>query len=136
MNKVAARFGIELRHPFRDRRLMEFCLALPAEQKLHRGLTRMVMRRAMAGILPQEVLRRGDKVNFRPSISYWLLKLDRKIAEDAILGSSRAIPQYVDVQALSMAYSRFREDPPSVNQHYMLYTASLGQWLTRSGLDA
>ena len=47
---------------------MEFCLALPPEQKLHRGLNRMVMRRAMAGIVPEEILRRGDKVDFRPSI--------------------------------------------------------------------
>ena len=63
-NKAAARFGIELRHPFRDRRLMEFCLALPAEQKLHKGLNRMVMRRAMAGIVPDEIMCRGDKVDF------------------------------------------------------------------------
>jgi asparagine synthase (glutamine-hydrolysing) len=134
MNKVSARFGIELRHPFRDRRLMEFCLALPPEQKLHRGLTRMVMRRAMAGTVPEEIMRRGDKVDFRPSISYWLLQLDSKLAEEAILGSSKAIPEYVDVQALTAAYFRFRKDPPSVNHHYMLYAASLGQWLKRSGL--
>lgn len=136
MNKVSARFGIELRHPFRDRRLMEFCLALPAEQKLHRGLTRMVMRRAMAGILPQEVLRRGDKVDFRPSISYWLSKLDRKIAEEAILGSSKPIPQYVNVRGLTTAYYQLQKLPARAPLHHMLYAASLGQWLTRSGLEA
>ena len=57
---------------------MEFCLALPPEQKLHKGLNRMVMRRAMAGIVPEEIMRRGDKVDFRPSISYWLLQLDAR----------------------------------------------------------
>ena len=134
MNKVSARFGIELRHPFRDRRLMEFCLALPAEQKLHRGLTRMVLRSAMADILPEQVLRRGDKVDFRPSIGYSLLQLEPKLAEDAILGSSRAIPEYVDSQALMTSYFQLRGRPAETNPRYILYAASLGQWLTRTGL--
>ena len=34
---------------------MEFCLALPAEQKIQRGWTRLIMRRALSGILPAEV---------------------------------------------------------------------------------
>jgi asparagine synthase (glutamine-hydrolysing) len=135
MNKGAARFGMEVRHPFRDRRLMEFCLALPPEHKLHNGLNRMVMRRAMTGILPEQVLSRGDKVDFIPSISYSLLQLEPAVAEEAILGGSEAVKQYVDVQALRTAYFRFREDPSSVNHHYMLCAASLGRWLTRSGLE-
>lgn len=135
MNKVSARFEMELRHPFRDRRLMEFCLALPPDQKLHKGLTRMVMRRAMRGMVPEKIMRRGDKVDFRPSISYWLLQLDPKLAEEAILGGAKAIPEYVDVQALRTAYFRFRKDPPSVNHHFMVYAATLAQWLKRSGLE-
>ncbi len=135
LNKGSARFGIELRHPFRDRRLMEFCLALPPEQKLHRGLTRMVMRRAMAGIVPEEIMRRGDKVDFRPSISYWLLQLEPTLAKEAILGSSEAIPEYVDVEALATSYFQFRARPAETNLRYMLYAASLGQWLTRSRLE-
>ena len=134
INKVSARFKMEVRHPFRDQRLMEFCLALPPEQKLHKGLTRMVMRRAMAGILPGEIQHRGDKVDFGPSVSYWLMRLDRELAEEAILGSSKAIPEYIDVQALSRAYSRFRARPVG-SLHYMMYAASFGQWLTRSGLE-
>jgi asparagine synthase (glutamine-hydrolysing) len=133
-NKAAARFGIELRHPFRDRRLMEFCLALPAEQKLHKGLNRMVMRRAMAGIVPDEIMCRGDKVDFIPSISYSLLQLEPEIAEEAILGRSEAAREYVDVRALTEAYFRFREYPAAINHHCLLYAASFGQWLTRSSL--
>jgi asparagine synthase (glutamine-hydrolysing) len=132
MNKGAARFGIELRHPFRDRRLMEFCLALPPEQKLQNGLNRMVMRRSMAGIVPDEIVCRGDKVNFRPSVSYSLLQLEQEKAKEAILGS--AIPEYIDVHALGEAFLRLRNNPSAVNLNRMLYAVSLGQWLKRSGL--
>jgi hypothetical protein len=36
-----------MRYPFWDKRMIEFCLSLPPEQKIKKGWTRMIMRRAM-----------------------------------------------------------------------------------------
>lgn len=44
---------IELRHPYRDRRLIEYVLALPAYQLYRRGVYKHVLRTAMKGILPE-----------------------------------------------------------------------------------
>ena len=55
-DRVAALYSIEVRHPFMDKRLVEFCLALPREQKIKNGWTKIVLRRAMAGILPDEII--------------------------------------------------------------------------------
>ena len=52
LERAAAAFGIEPRFPFWDKRLVEFCLALPPQQKVHGGWTRIVLRRALADILP------------------------------------------------------------------------------------
>ena len=54
----AARRGIELRHPFRDLRLVEFVLGLPAHQLYRRGRKKHLLRLAMAGLLPASVLAR------------------------------------------------------------------------------
>ena len=51
---TAAR-GLEQRHPLMDRRLVEFALALPAEQRCSHGVLKAVMRRAMADVLPAAV---------------------------------------------------------------------------------
>ena len=51
-DRASAAFQIEARYPFFNRRLIEFRLALPAEQKLGQGSNRWIQRRAMAGILP------------------------------------------------------------------------------------
>ena len=40
---------------------MEFCLALPTDQKLQQGWGRFVLRRSMHNILPPEVQWRSDK---------------------------------------------------------------------------
>ena len=76
-----------------------------------------------------------DKVDFRPSSSYWLLQLDPELADEAVLGGARAMSQYVDVQRLEKAYSRLRAHK-SVETSYssMLSAASLAHWLTLSGL--
>ena len=61
LHKVAAPFAIEYRHPFADRRLLEFCLALPESQKLYRGWCRIIMRRALTDLLPESVHQRPGK---------------------------------------------------------------------------
>jgi asparagine synthase (glutamine-hydrolysing) len=66
-DKSAAAFNVEPRYPFFDRRLIEFCLALPEAQKFAHGWPRLILRRAMDGILPPEIQWRGSKANLSPN---------------------------------------------------------------------
>ncbi|MBF0304981.1 MAG: asparagine synthase [Alphaproteobacteria bacterium] len=52
---LRAHEGYETRDPLGDLRLIEFCLAVPAEQYLRGGDTRFLARRALADRLPVEV---------------------------------------------------------------------------------
>jgi asparagine synthase (glutamine-hydrolysing) len=62
----AARAGVDLRLPYRDRRLIEFVLALPA-RLLHRpGSYKALLRAAAAGLLPEEVRLRPDRSSLAP----------------------------------------------------------------------
>jgi asparagine synthase (glutamine-hydrolysing) len=51
----------EARYPFLDQDLIEFVLSIPATQLLRPGERRSLMRRSLAGIVPQEVLSRRTK---------------------------------------------------------------------------
>lgn len=133
-NKLAARHSVELRHPFRDTRLMEFCLALPPEQKLGDGWPRRVLRASMAGILPEEVRWRPNKTDFTPNLVQWALALDRKLLDRLILGGAEAAADYVDLNALKRLYGKFLIRPMDVNLLDVWSVASLGQWLSRSSL--
>lgn len=48
-------------YPYLDRELLEFVYAIPREQLLRPGHRRSLMRRAMAGIVPDEILNRRRK---------------------------------------------------------------------------
>jgi asparagine synthase (glutamine-hydrolysing) len=66
-DRSAAAFGLETRYPFFDRRVIEFCLGLPEEQKFAGGWPRLLLRRAMDGILPPEIQWRTTKANLSPN---------------------------------------------------------------------
>jgi asparagine synthase (glutamine-hydrolysing) len=51
----------EARYPFLDQDLIEFVLSIPADQMLRPGERRSLMRRSLAGIVPQEILSRRTK---------------------------------------------------------------------------
>jgi len=54
-------WGVDVRDPTADRRLVEFCLAVPVEQFLARGIPRALARESMADRLPQSVVRERRK---------------------------------------------------------------------------
>ena len=69
-DRVAAAVGIEPRDPFLDRRVVDFCLALPCMQKLcSAGWPKVILRRAMAGNLPDPVRWRRGKQHLGASFT-------------------------------------------------------------------
>lgn len=49
-------WGVDMRDPSADRRLVELCLSIPAEQFIKNGLPRSLARRVLADRLPAEVI--------------------------------------------------------------------------------
>ncbi len=115
MDQYAAMFSLEARHPFMDKRLIEFCLALPSEQKLSQGWGRMVMRRALEGILPKEVQWRGGKTDLTANFIDGLLKRDRHILDEVMLNRLGNIEKFIDIDFLRGAYQRLISADNQVN---------------------
>lgn len=134
-DNAAAAFSLEKRYPFWDKRLVEFCLALPPEQKLQQGWIRMVQRRAMAGILPKEVQWRGGKTDMSPNFEHGLIAFERELLEEAILQNPTVIEKYVDVSALRETYQRFASREAKEDDVIPMWRAvTLALWLQRAGL--
>ena len=72
--RMQARVGFEKRYPFLDRRLAEFCIAIPEEQRKRNGQKKWILRQAKKDILPESVRARRDKAEFS-SIIVETLKL-------------------------------------------------------------
>ena len=59
-----ARYGFEMRYPFRDKRLVEFMLQIPTEYLNFDNITRLLMRQAMKNKLPDIAQGRVGKASF------------------------------------------------------------------------
>ena len=64
MERATARLGLEDRHPFHDRRLAEFALAIPEEQRWRNNQTKFILREAMGEHLPESVRQRKIQGDF------------------------------------------------------------------------
>ena len=63
-NRFDAGQGIEGRSPLYDRRIIEFALAVPEDQRWRGDQTKFVLRHAMKGIIPESIRQRRSKADF------------------------------------------------------------------------
>lgn len=136
-DRSAAAFGVEPRSPFWDRRLVEFCLALPPEQKMQGGWDRIILRRAMQGILPPEVQWRRGKIDFKPFFLRNLLAMERARLDAIVLNGSGCLAKLFDVPRLKECYRNLLVEPMNATERDIVSVwkaVSLALWLEHAGL--
>jgi asparagine synthase (glutamine-hydrolysing) len=124
-------FSLEGRYPFFDRRLMEFCLAIPAEQKLHQGMTRAVLHRAMQGILPPLVQSRHTKANLGANFQRNLIDCEQKRLESVVVNNPERIEPYINLSAIKESYNGYSSNPMASGKSsiQLLNSVSLNTWI-------
>jgi len=95
LDHTAAAFGVELRLPFWDRQLVEFCLSLPPQQKLHKGRDRVIFRRAMHDVVPEKIRWRVGKTDFTPSLFHGLLSFDQSRIAYSVRNPTESVLRYI-----------------------------------------
>ncbi len=136
LDKAGAAFALEPRLPFFDRRMVEFCVALPPGLKLRDGWNRYIMRRAMQGILPEQVQWRSSKGDLSPNIRQGLWNYARPALEEVLLQDPEPIRPYLDVATVQDTYRRFAGAPMQSRDpdiYVILIAYTLGRWLRRAG---
>ena len=78
--------SIESRVPFLDHRLVEFAAGLPTRMKLRGFTTKWILREAVRGILPPEILTR-KKMGFPVPFGLWMRGPWQDVARDVLLDS-------------------------------------------------
>ena len=81
--------SVESRVPFLDHKLVEFTCTLPERLKLRGGTTKYILREAMKGVLPEQILSR-PKMGFPVPIASWFRGAYTSVIDEYVL-SDRAI---------------------------------------------
>jgi asparagine synthase (glutamine-hydrolysing) len=87
VDKVSMATSIEARVPFLDHRMVEYSMTIPQEFKIKNGETKYILKKAVEGIIPENIIYRR-KQGFAAPVSEWLRKEWFGFAESRILGST------------------------------------------------
>jgi asparagine synthase (glutamine-hydrolysing) len=101
----ANRHALELRHPYRDRRLVEYVLTLPAYQLYNHGLYKYILREAMRGILP-ETIRTRDHPTYLGSLYLHGFVREKKVQQACFQDSSASWRRFVNADWLFKHWNR------------------------------
>jgi asparagine synthase (glutamine-hydrolysing) len=126
---VASRYGIEPRHPWTDKSLIEFYVRLPLRYKVHRGWTKYLVRKATAPWLNHAVRWYTGKFSLGELLWYPLQKASFREIMTSLSRAGGPIGQYVDMGRVSVLLERGRREaqPPTE----LLEVVTLALWLDR-----
>jgi asparagine synthase (glutamine-hydrolysing) len=111
-DKMTMACSLECRVPFLDERLVETAAAIPAEIKLPGGRLKGLLKEALRGVLPPEILQRRKR-GFGAPVGAWL-KRDLAPLRTVLLSrqavTARGLLDYSAVEAICSNHDANRED--------------------------
>jgi asparagine synthase (glutamine-hydrolysing) len=101
VDRITMSVSIEGREPFLDHRLVEYALRLPQRMKTHSGITKAILKRAVADLLPHDLLHRR-KQGFPAPIATWMFEDEfGRVLKETLRTSPLVRDGYLDGQIIA-----------------------------------
>ena len=109
-SKLGSAHGIVPSFPFTDINLVEYCLAVPANQKYNSGVTRYYARNAMRNYLPKILQNRYDKKYLHYNIYHCMYSNSIKQMEEYVYEKVPRAHEYLNVAEIQSLHERIKEE--------------------------
>jgi len=108
-DRNAMAFSIESRVPYLDYRFVEYVSALPLNQKIRNGVTKLALRNAIRGIVPESIRCRMDKMGFVTPEEVWMKEDLRPFVLEIFSSPAFSGRKYWNADAVITSYIAFLE---------------------------
>jgi asparagine synthase (glutamine-hydrolysing) len=130
-DRVASRYGIEARHPWCDKPLIEFYVRLPLRYKVRSGWTKYLVRKATSTWLNEGIRWNTRKDHLGSAVLRALLMHSHEEIMVGLRTKDGSLGSFLDMGPLRGVIARYKKNPHSSDLH-LLYTAmTLTLWLNR-----
>jgi asparagine synthase (glutamine-hydrolysing) len=127
MDRMSMAHALEARSPFLDTAVVEFGASLPDRLRMRLGRGKVLLRRAMKGILPQSILERG-KMGFGAPLGAWFRGALDAFVRERLLDPASPIYEYLRPEPVAALVRRHGEGAADLSaQIWALLT--LESWL-------
>ncbi len=100
-------FSREVRLPFLDHRLVEFLFSIPVDRIMRGGMSKVIMRNAIRGLVPEVVRERTDKIGFATPEWTWMTGPMRAWVRDLLFSPEFLARPWTDPKIVSETWKRF-----------------------------
>lgn len=87
-DRTSMAWGLESRVPLLDYRLVELMASIPPVIKFKNGMLKHLLRKAVKGVVPSQILDRTDKMGFPVPLSQWIAGDLRNFVGDILLSKA------------------------------------------------
>lgn len=131
-NRVAGKFGVELRDPWADRRVAEFWARLPLKYKFRSGWTKYLVRSTLGADLPAEVVWRVGKEHVGWNMYYRLMDETATFIADTVEHHLSDVDNYVNTKAARQEYAAYLATKGHDQRSNVFDLVTLVSWVRRT----
>jgi asparagine synthase (glutamine-hydrolysing) len=121
--------SLEVRVPFLDHPFVEQVAAIPSNLKLHGRTTKVVLREAARGLVPDRIIDKPKIGFFNGSISSWIAGQIERDGRDLLLPEAARYAEFVDRRAVEQLVQAQLRAPTARRAQLLLSIALLEAWL-------
>jgi asparagine synthase (glutamine-hydrolysing) len=127
-DSVSMARSLEVRVPFLDTPLVEFACALPDAARIQPGVQKGLLRAALAGLIPPEILEQ-KKRTFTLPWEEWLRKALKPRVEASLRELVPALAKHMHAGGVKMVWDNFEQGRTTWSRPWSLYV--LNEWCRR-----
>ena len=126
-DRVSMAHSLEVRVPFLDHELVEYCAAIPTDLKVRRLTTKYLLKQAAGDVLPRSIVHKRKLGFFRPAAADWL-SAQLEGSDDYLLARRPAYEEFASRETVGELVAQYRRGD---RRHVFLLTSlmMLEAWL-------
>jgi asparagine synthase (glutamine-hydrolysing) len=130
-DRVAAPHGVEPRHPSADRRIIEFFLRLPLDQKVRHGWNKYLVRKSMVSLIGERAAWRKGREHLGWKQVCVLMDHGHDAVRDIIQNDLNVVEEYLNIDEVNAAWSRYESNRSDDDRETIFRVATLAAWARR-----
>jgi asparagine synthase (glutamine-hydrolysing) len=129
-DRASMAHSLEVRVPFLDHHVVELCATIPQQYKVRRLETKHVLKRAVRGLIPDQVIDKRKIGFFNSAVDDWFRAQTRGAISDYLLGPQPRYAEMLDRGQVEQLVRGHADGSDTGNAYALLSILMLEVWLS------
>ena len=122
--------SLEVRVPFLDHHLVEYCATIPADLKVRRLTRKYVLKHAARGLIPHRIINKPKLGFFADSVDRWFAAQTQGVITECLLAPAPRYAEFLDQSTVTELVARHGDGRDTSHGQLLLSILMLEVWLS------